>query len=425
MYTQINHLLNNNEQRIVLLGGLPGSGKSTLSKYFEEAGYVIICPDTFRGIVSKTIPGREAWTDAQHEGDQSVSGEAWKMAYDESHKALRAGKSIVFDAMLHTAKARRGTKGELVRHKLPFYAIYMDVTLETAKKRNEERGAKGGRQVPDFVLKSKWRQQAFPMVEEGFKEVHYISNDLVIKPMAEELKESILEALVKNPRATIESMRVTGVLKNVFPSLDECWGFAQDNKHHDFPLHEHMIGAAELIENRSPVAVVSALLHDVGKRKTKEYFAKVKEGHDRFKAGDKFTLLKRMELGASFEKIGWNGVTQAFFAYDEVVIDENAHYYDHENVGAIEARRDLLAAGFSEEFANEVYGYILYHMELPYREASEGHLRKLIQKVGQHRIQTLLDIRKADKSSGSSKDGVLDFHQMTTNMVHDILKKIS
>ncbi|MNC03770.1 multifunctional tRNA nucleotidyl transferase/2'3'-cyclic phosphodiesterase/2'nucleotidase/phosphatase [compost metagenome] len=423
MYKKIQHLFDTNEQKIILMGGIPGSGKSTLSKQLSEAGYVIICPDTFRGIVSKSIPGRELWSEAQHESDQSTSAEAWKMAYREAKNALKDGKSIVFDAMLHTAKARRGTMGEFKGFKLPFYAIYLDVTLETAKQRNAERGANGGRCLPDFVLKSKWRQQVFPMIEEGFKEVHYISNDLVVDPMADFAIQETFEDIIDNPKRAIFELHEADLLKQVFPSLYECFGIPQENSHHEFELHNHMITAAELIEDRSQVAVISTLLHDVGKRKTKEFFAKVIQENDHFKVGDKLTVLKRMDIGATFEKVTWNGVRTAFLPYECVEIDSNAHYYDHEKVGAIDARRDLLALGCSEEFANEVYGYILHHMEFPYREASDKHFKNIINKVGPQRMDLLLKIRKADKSSGSSGNGILEVHEKMAEQIKNLLGK--
>ena len=406
------------------MSGIPGSGKSTLSKEFEKNGYVVICPDTFRGIISKGIPGREHWTDAMHESDQSVSSEAWKMAHEAAKKAVQEGKSIIFDAMLHTLKARRSLFGVLNKFKVPFYAVYLDVTLETAKERNRKREQDGGRRVPDFVLKNKWRQQSFPTLNEGFKEVHYISNDLEIKPfLSKEERDSLVNAIVNDPRKAIEELKQNGKLKDIFPSLYECWGYAQDNIHHNLPLHEHMITAAELIETKDFEMIITMLLHDIGKRKTKEFFAKVKEDNGVFKSGDKVTLLQRFDLGASFEKIHSNGITTGFLAYDEVEFDVNAHYYDHENVGAIEARRELLSLGFDEEFANKVYTNILFHMDLPYKYQGNNQLKKLIKKVGKEQIKKLILIRKADKLSGSNNDNVLEEINFIEKCIDEIISK--
>src|SRR6185312_8977726 len=147
MNHKINHLLHLDKQRIIMLMGIPGSGKSTLANEFKKVGYQIVCPDTYRGIISKSKPDRDHWTLSMHESDQEVSKEAWEMAYRESLKALKNGQSIVFDAMHSNAKSRRRLFAQLDKVKIPYYAIFNDVELITAIERNESRFNNGGRLV--------------------------------------------------------------------------------------------------------------------------------------------------------------------------------------------------------------------------------------------------------------------------------------
>ncbi|AEO93523.1 gp264 [Bacillus phage G] len=425
MIKRIEHLLNTNTQKIIVMMGIPGSGKSTLAKEFEKNGFKIICPDTYRGIISKTKPGREHWTDAMHEGDQRVSKEAWEMAFKEAKEALKEKKSIVFDAMSQTPKARRRLFSQLGT-KVDYYGVYNVVELETAIDRNSKRD----RKVPDFIIEEKWREQSIPTLEEGFKEVIVFHNDLEINTnINEEFRKKLIEDIVKDPRETVYIMKEERQLPVIFPSLAGCWDISQDNIHHTQKLQEHMIRAAELIEPRDAVSVVSALLHDVGKSKTKEFFVKViAENEYGLKIGEKLVALRDTGMYGVIVKVkSFQGnISDRTVLLPRSVIekDMNAHFYEHENVGAIMAMRDLLRLGFDEEFVNKVYANILFHMDLPYKIGSNKSMKKLVRKVGEHRIKDLLDLRRADKlSSGTHGEEFLKIHEEMTKQVEEIMKQ--
>ncbi|MDF2533854.1 MAG: hypothetical protein K0R18_11 [Bacillales bacterium] len=423
------HLLNLETQRIIMLNGIPGSGKSTVAKDFEAVGYKIFCPDTYRGIISRTKPNREHWTDAMHEGDQWLSADAWSLAYKEALEALKQGDSIVFDAMLHTQKARRSFFGQLNKAKVPFYSVCTAVEVETAKARNQKRGDEGGRFVPQFVIEEKWRVQVFPQKEEGFVDTVVVHNDLALNLTLDELtRRELVNAIIEDPRKTINNMYSNGVLQKFFPSLNACWGISQHNVHHNLTISEHMIKAAELIEDRSPVAVISMLLHDVGKARTKEFFVKITgENEYGFKIGEKVVAVKDNGIAVTVRARsyqGKSGSSESFILLplDILEKDMNAHYYDHENVGAILARRDLISLGFDEQFADEVYGYILYHMELPYKLGSKSSMQRLVKKVSPEKMPILFAIRKADKLSGNTDPNFLETHEQMIEQVRQITK---
>lgn len=422
MSKKYEHLLNLDEQRILCLGGIPGAGKSTIARDFQNAGYEIVCPDTYRGVISRTIPGREHWTDSEHEGDQTVSARAWDMAHREAVELLKAGKSIVFDALLHTQKARRRLFAQLDKSKVPYFSLYVDTTFKTALERNSKREADGGRAVPDFVIHDKWRTQVLPSVREGFKETVVVSELNESFKKSEEEREEFLKKVVENTRETIFEMMENDSLRKWLPSLYASWGISQDNHHHSLDLHEHMITAAEKIEERNPEMVISALLHDVGKRNTKEFFVKVIAENDYFKKGEKLVVIKPHSLGVTVEKRTFNGISNVFLTNDLFEFDENAHFYNHETVGAFDARRDLLNLGFNEEFADSVYTNILYHMDLPYRPASNKHFKTLMRKVGNEGIMKLLSIRKADKMAGSLKPEFFEIHSDMIEQIKNIIR---
>ena len=72
---------------VILLIGLPGSGKSTIAKRIAEAtGATVISLDTIRG----ELTGSEA--------EQSQNQRVVAVAHKRAAASLRAGRSIVVDA---------------------------------------------------------------------------------------------------------------------------------------------------------------------------------------------------------------------------------------------------------------------------------------------------------------------------------------
>ncbi len=118
--------------------GIPGSGKTTVLKSFAEKwGYVYICPDDIRA----EMTGDPA--------DQSKNKEVWEEAYKKTQEKLEKGDTIVFDATFANQEQRRKILAfarENGAEKIE--GIFLDIPLESAKKRNEERE----RKVPEHVL---------------------------------------------------------------------------------------------------------------------------------------------------------------------------------------------------------------------------------------------------------------------------------
>lgn len=73
---------------LFIMCGVSYSGKSTIAHWLRKRlpKSIIICPDTIR---------EELSGDA---GNQNVSGRAFKLAYERTRLALRAGYDVIFDA---------------------------------------------------------------------------------------------------------------------------------------------------------------------------------------------------------------------------------------------------------------------------------------------------------------------------------------
>ena len=146
---------------LIVMCGLPASGKSTYSQWLEESGvFKRVCPDLIR---------KELY------GDENIQGDGNKV-FSIAHERIQVygtfGDNVVFDA---TSIDRR-TRIKLVEEMRPHFDIiickYFSTPLYICKIRNEQRE----RQVPYEVLESMERRFRTPTVDEGFDLVEEIKN---------------------------------------------------------------------------------------------------------------------------------------------------------------------------------------------------------------------------------------------------------
>lgn len=439
MLNKIEHLLNLNKQRFVILGGLQGAGKSTIAQEFEKAGYEIVCPDTERLYFARKEHGFDKTENELQFEMYKHDKEAWQSAQNKVVNGLKDRKSIVFDAVLSTKKARRQVLSWVEKFNGHKVGLFLDVPLQLAKDQNEHRRQSSvvevngeqffGRYVPEHVIENKFRTIAFPSKEEGLNEIIILSRG--IERIVNIDFSLILQDLIKDVRKTVDLLKKADMLKVIFPYLDACWGVSQDNKHHNKLLHEHMIRAAEIIvekykdevdEDTLRLLVLTTLNHDVGKKDTKEFYGKVLEATGDIEANEKVVVLKKDDLGVVAQRQYHKGFCQTFVPYYAIELDENAHFYDHEHVGAIHAYRNVLQLGLDESLAIEIYMLILYHMDLPYQLESNKSMSKFIRKVGKQRVMNLMKIRYADKMSGNTSDHFESTHAQMLEQLSQLMK---
>ena len=176
-------------------------------------------------------------------------------------------------------------------------------------------------------------------------------------------KERIRDELIKifmsdNAKTGIEMLREFNLLKHIMPELEEGYSIGQ-NKHHIYTVWEHNLRSLDWaaqnnyrLENR-----VAALLHDVGKPRTKK----------------------------------GNGPDSTF--------------YNHEVVGAKMAARILERLKFPKKFIEKVVLLVRYHLfYYNVEEVTESSVRRLVKNVGPENMDDLLEVRIADrKGSGVPK----------------------
>ena len=139
---------------IYVLVGLPGSGKTTWAHdHFRDAA--IFSSDDYRERLFNTL-----------ETTPEQNKEVFGSLYSDLFKRLNSGHDCVYDATNTSRKDRRRVLSN-VRKEHRKIAIYFDVSVELAKKRNQQRV----RQVSDEVIDHFFNKLTPPTVEEGFDNI--------------------------------------------------------------------------------------------------------------------------------------------------------------------------------------------------------------------------------------------------------------
>jgi len=178
-------------------------------------------------------------------------------------------------------------------------------------------------------------------------------NAALLKYIAEERIRDEFQKLIMTPRSAegIFMLQELGLLEYIVPELLEGVGCTQ-NKHHVYTVFEHNVRALEYATEKkySFEVRLAALLHDVGKPRTKN----------------------------------GNG--------------ENATFYNHEMVGARIAKDALDRLRFPRDVVQKVRHLIRYHMfYYNVGEVSEAGVRRFIARVGVENIDEILNVREADR----------------------------
>lgn len=171
-------------------------------------------------------------------------------------------------------------------------------------------------------------------------------NHISLERIRDEFSRIILS---KNPSFGIALLEESGLLKYIIPELREGIGMGQ-NLHHIYTVWEHNLRALETCPSSKLHVRLAALLHDVGKPRTKR--------------GDGY----------------------------------RSTFYNHDHVGARMTRAILARLRYPKDIVDTatllVDNHLFYYNV---GEVTEASVRRLIKKVGLENMHDLMDVRIGDR----------------------------
>ena len=209
-----------NMNKLYIMVGLPGSGKSTIAKECELENKIIISSDDIRAEISNV-------------NDQTKNKEVFEILNLRVKMNLAKGKNVIFDATNINYKKRM----EIIKNNKEYFCecIFVATPYEECLKRNSNRE----RKVPEKVIEKMYKNFYVPQAFEGFKRI------IVIYP--DRAKEKVTFASLKD--------------------------IEQDNKYHQYTVKEHCNKVYQYMKQKTKNKnlILASRLHDIGKLKTKTF----------------------------------------------------------------------------------------------------------------------------------------------------------
>lgn len=161
-------MLNNQVPEMIMLMGVPGSGKSTYIKSVLNSGkdYVIISTDDL--LQEEIIRTGNSYAEVH----KAFFKAAEKQMKANFAAALLNGQNIIWDQTNWTAKRRKAILG-----RMPNYfkkGVFFNISLDLAKERVLKRELETGKHIPMNILEDMHRLFEVPTISEGFNIIEIV-----------------------------------------------------------------------------------------------------------------------------------------------------------------------------------------------------------------------------------------------------------
>jgi putative nucleotidyltransferase with HDIG domain len=318
--------------KLLVLIGLPGSGKSTFAKELaEREDAVIFSSDE----IGKEIHGEYVQND----------GEVLVELRRRAAERLKVGNAI-YDATNISSKRRMGMLQQFRNCIKECY--YLSTPYDVCQRNNETRE----KRVSPGIIRGMRTVLQIPVLAEGWDAVHIIHGEDASVDFSVRSREE-LEAMIINPEGNTHDQIFEAL--SFLPEFKNITNFAQDSSYHSFTVSRHTFYVYDHLlktyEGEDKLEILWAgLLHDIGKFHAKN-----------FKDGKRY-----------------------------------ANFIGHENVSAQIALQYLTSLGYDEAFAYRVAVLCLLHMRLLNADESEKAITKLKTIYGEEIYEKLVIFREAD-----------------------------
>ncbi len=217
-----------NRPKLIILCGIPGSGKTTYAKNYTERNFNSIH-------LSSDVIRRELYGDESIQGNP---GDVFSLMQKRAIEALNNGYDVLYDATNITRKDRSGIIGVCPKFaRIECHIIW--APIEICIERDSARERTVGKDVIDRMLK---RFQAV-YYDEGIDKIEIIRSDY-------SLMDTYYDVCRNNMK------------------------ISHDNPHHTLNIYEHCQAACEYVREASywdDTLCFAAAVHDIGKPYTKAF----------------------------------------------------------------------------------------------------------------------------------------------------------
>lgn len=214
---------------LIMMIGLPGSGKSSIAEELKEKlGAILHSSDALR----KELYGNE--------DTQDSNAELFNVLHSRIKEDLRNGETVIYDATNISYKRRKAFLQELKNINVRKIAYFVATPYEVCLERNALRD----RVVPEEVIERMYKNFDVPHMYEGWDDIQIHIED--------------------------EYRTLYGSWKDF---LFETYDMSQENPHHSLTLGEHCRKCyEELLSTNDKRLFIAGALHDCGKPFCKTYF---------------------------------------------------------------------------------------------------------------------------------------------------------
>lgn len=209
----------NKKPELIMLQGLPGSGKSAFAETLKQKGYIICSSDAIREELCGDV------------NCQDKNQEVFTVLHRRIKENLQNGRNVVYDACNISSKRRTAFLRELKHIECIKNIIVIATPYVQCLIQNDGRD----REVPEHVIENMYKNWQFPYWFEGWDDIKIVMERTV----------------------------------NLTPedAVSRLIGYDQKNHHHTLTLGEHLQAAWEFAVKRRFRSEVqtAAYLHDIGK----------------------------------------------------------------------------------------------------------------------------------------------------------------